>query len=255
MNRRVVAAVVAGVLAIATFIAMFIWGSGAESRAMANVKTQTVYTVVSAIPKGTLGSALGDKIKKTDFPAVAVPSGAVTDLTKIANQLAAVDLIPGDVIVAARFIDKAKASSSTVEIPKGMEQISLLVSPAQVRGGVVQAGDKVAIIATIDATTGPGASTSGITVGSKAVTQQVMSHLLVTAVQGGSGASTNATTATPAKGAVVTGSVMVTIAVSVGDAEKIIWVQSQAKIYLAVETADTDISTSNSATGADVFNR
>lgn len=260
MNRRVLTAVLAAVLALATFVAMWQWGNNAEQRALASVKTTKVYTVVTRVAKGTLGNALGETVKLTELPAMSVPAGAVTNLSSIATKLTSADLLPGEVLLTARFVDKTAATSDAVEVPKGMEQVSILVKPEQVRGGVVAAGDHVAIIATVDATTGPGTSPSGVTVASKAVTQQILSHLLVTRVQGGAATTTSTSTGTTTTtvnkaNTVPTGSVIVTVAVSVGDAEKVVWAINEAKVYLAVESADTDISTSNSATGRDVFNQ
>jgi pilus assembly protein CpaB len=249
MNRRVTAAVIAAVLALGAFVSIFIYVRNADIRALGGVEAKSVYIVVNTVSRGTLAEDLGTNIVLTQVPAKTVPDNAVVDLSEIAKRVSSVELVKGEVLLTTRFIDPTLQSNDDVAIPKGMQQMSLLVTPQQVRGGVVKAGDTIGVFLTMTATptavqpiTIPGLGAA--TLGSDAVTKKVMSKVLVTRVQGG------VTVTTDAKGnSAPAESVMLTVALMTSDVERLIWAQAAGALTLTVENKDTDDSSSQYTSG------
>jgi pilus assembly protein CpaB len=248
MNRRVTAAVIAAVLALGAFVSIFIYVRNADIRALSGVEAKSVYIVVTTVGKGTLAEDLGTNIVLTQVPAKTVPADAVVDLADIAKKVSSVELVKGEVLLTTRFIDPSLASAEDVPVPKGMQQISFAVSPQQVRGGVVKAGDTVGVFLTMKATGAaqpvsiPGIGS--VTIEGDAMTKKVMSKILVTRVVGG------VTVTTDAKGnAVPSDSIMLTVALKTSDIEKLIWIQAAGAVTLTVENKDTDDSSSQYTTG------
>ncbi len=252
MNRRVTAAIIAAVLALGAFVSIFIYVRSADVRALNGVAAKSVYTVVKPIVKGTLAENLGDSIQLTQVPAKTVPDNAVIDLSQIQKKVASVDLVAGEILLTTRFLDPTQISVDEVPVPKGMEQISVLLAADKVRGGVIKAGDVVGVVFTMKMTGGqpytiPGIGT--VTPDGDNITKQIMHKVLVTRVQGG-------ITVTPDEksgGGAPASSVMITLALSVSDVEKLTWAQSTGTILLAVENPDTDDSQSQYTIGKTVM--
>jgi pilus assembly protein CpaB len=248
MNRRMVAAFVAAALALGAFVSIFMYVRSADERALNGVVVKNVYVVVNPITKGTLAESLGANIQLTQVPAKAVPVEAVLDLAEIQSKAAAIDLVAGEVLLTSRFIDPTVAAEDSVPVPKGMEQMSLVVKPEQVRGGVLQAGETIGVVLTFKVTPTAAVNVPGIgsvTIDGDNVTKHIMSKVLVTRVQGGTVPATAATGSSTVSG----GSVMITVALTTSDIEKLTWAQSAGALLLTVENKDADESSSQYTNG------
>jgi Flp pilus assembly protein CpaB len=248
MNRRMVAAFVAAALALGAFVSIFLYVRNADIRALSGVVAKDVYVVVNPITKGTLAENLGSNIQLTQVPAKAVPLQAVTDLTEIQSKAASVDLVIGEVLLTSRFVDPAVTAEDSVAVPKGMEQMSLVVKPEQVRGGILKAGETIGVVLTFKSSAAQPVSIPGIgsvTVDGDMITKQIMNKVLVTRVQGGTVPAADASGTSP----LPAGSVMITVALSTSDIEKLVWAQSTGPLMLTVENKDTDDSSSQYTNG------
>jgi Flp pilus assembly protein CpaB len=248
MNRRMVAAFVAAALALGAFVSIFLYVRNAEVRALNGVVAKDVYVVVNPITKGTLAENLGTNIQLTQVPAKAVPDQAVYDLAEIQSKAASVDLVAGEVLLTSRFVDPNVAAQNDIAVPKGMQQMSLLVKPEQVRGGVLKAGETIGVVVTIKTTASapfniPGVGT--VTIDGDNITKQILFKVLVTRVQGGTVPATDASGANPLPAS----SVIVTVALNTSDIEKLTWAQSAGSLLLTVENKDTDDSSSQYTDG------
>jgi pilus assembly protein CpaB len=247
MNRRIVAAFVAAALALGAFVSIFLYVKNAEDRAMNGVVAKDVYVVVNTITKGTLAENLGTNVQVAKLPAKAVPVQAVIDLADIRSMAASVDLVAGEVLLTSRFVDPTVAAQDTVAVPKGMEEMSVLVKAEQVRGGVLKPGDTIGVVLTVKATAStpfnvPGMGT--VTIDGDSITKQIMNKVLVTRIQGAAVPAAKASeSGTPAT------SVMITVALSTSDIEKLTWAQSAGALLLTVQNKDTDDSSSQYTSG------
>jgi Flp pilus assembly protein CpaB len=248
MNRRMVAAFVAAALALGAFVSIFMYVKNANDRALNGVAAKDVYVVVNPIAKGTLAENLGSNIQLTKVPAMTVPLQAVSDLAEIQSKAASVDLVVNEVLLTSRFVDPAVTAEDSVAVPKGMEQMSLVVKPEQVRGGILKAGETIGVVLTLKTSAAQPVNLPGIgsvTVDGDMITKQIMNKVLVTRVQGGTVPAADASGTSP----LPAGSVMITVALSTSDIEKLIWAQSAGPLMLTVENKDTDDSSSQYTNG------
>jgi len=248
MNRRMVAAFVAAALALGAFVSIFLYVRNADVRALNGVVAKNVYVVVNPITKGTLAENLGTNIQLTQVPAKAVPDEAVYDLAEIQSKAASVDLVASEVLLTSRFVDPAVAAQDAVAVPKGMEQMSLVVKPEQVRGGILKAGETIGVVLSVKPSAPQPISIPGIgpvTIDGDTITKQIMNKVLVTRVQGGTVPAADASGSSPLPAS----SVMITVALSTSDIEKLTWAQSAGPLLLTVENKDTDDSSSQYTNG------
>ncbi len=248
MNRRMVAAFVAAALALGAFVSIFLYVRNADVRALDGVAAKSVYVVVNPVAKGTLASSLGTNVELTQVPAKAVPDQAVYDLAEIQNKAASVDLVAGEVLLTSRFVDPTVAAQDAVPVPKGMEQMSILVKPEQIRGGIVTAGDTIGVVLTVQVSSSTPIDIPGVgsvTVNGEYVTKQILSKVLVTRVQGATVPTTDSTNTDPLPAT----SVMVTVALNTADIERLSWAQAAGSMVLTVQNKDTDDSGSQYTDG------
>src|SRR3954451_20002320 len=99
-----------------------------------------VFVVTDAIEKGTKATDIGDSVDKKQVPAKVRADGAVTDLADLGKEsVADVDLVPGEQLVASRFVSRSEAARSGLE--KGLQEVTVPLEPARALGGQVAAGD------------------------------------------------------------------------------------------------------------------
>lgn len=256
MKRRLIAALAALVLAGVSALVLVKYVSGADQRAMAGMQTAKVYVVTAPIPEGTAADGLGQSVKTRTLPQAAVVSGAVTDLAQIAGKVASTELQPGEQLLVSRFTTPEQlAGTQKVTVPKGFQQVSIQLDPPQVVGGDLVAGDHVGIF---------------ITDTDAKATHLTVPKALVTRTQGAvsqppgspsAGGSTTGTAASkqPSAGAsasadaIPDGAVIVTVAVSAADAEKIVWGAQNGNIWLSLEDAQSTDNGTSIITGKKVF--
>lgn len=240
MKARVLAAIAAVVLALLGTVVLTGYVSSADQRALQGAAAVQVYVVKAPIPAGTTADKLADLVTQQAVPAKAEAAGAVTALDKLAGKVAGVDLVPGEQLISSRFVDpaslKAKTAAGQIDVPAGMQEVSILLDPQRVAGGALAAGDTVGVFISLDGTlngTPPGP-----------VTHLTMQKVLVTAMQGAavtpapSTGSSDNSGSTPSTSP--TGTVMVTLARTGPDVEKIVFASEFGKIWLSKEPASAD---------------
>jgi pilus assembly protein CpaB len=235
MRRRLFAAVAALVLLAAGTAVLVAYVRGADARALAGVRTVEVLVVDELIPEGTPASELAGRVRTEVLPVKAALADRVTDVADLAGRVAGVDLLPGEQLVDGRFVDAgALQAPGTVPVPEGKQEISILLEPQRAVGGRLAAGDTVGVF--ISLTFENGTSTS----------HEVLHQVLVTQVQGAPAAAPapaeagqpQTASSTPAP----SGSLLVTLALVAGDAEKVVFGAEHGTLWLSLEpeTATTD---------------
>ena len=224
MSRRLIAAVAAILLAVVGTTVILAYVGGADQRALAALDPAEVLVVTDTVPAGTRAEDLSDRVALEAVPASAVAPGALSTLDDIAGLVADAELLPGEQLLAHRFVDPdALIADAGVEIPPGMHQITIQLDRARVLGGHLVPGDRVGVF----------------------VTYQAQTHLtehkvLVALVQGGiappapaEGSESDAAPATA--GAAPADVIMVTLVLDAARAEKIVWAAENAGIWLSLE--------------------
>lgn len=149
MNRRVLAVVIAVLLAVGGAALIVMYANNADARAIAAQQPVKVYVAQKLVPAGTtLKDALRTElIAETQVAAQALPAGALQDITPDNNSLLALsDVQPGEYLLAARF-GSTPVGAKAIEVPPGKLAISVQLSdPARV-GTFVTPGSHITIFA------------------------------------------------------------------------------------------------------------
>lgn len=145
--RKAVGIVAAlAVAALGTFL-LVSYVQNAEKRALAGQEVVDVLVVDRAIPRGTPASLLGGSVRLEQVPLKVRAEGSVADLNVLADLVTSVDLVPGEQVVAARFITaESVAVREVVEVPSGSIAVTISLSPERAIGGALNPGDRVAIV-------------------------------------------------------------------------------------------------------------
>lgn len=227
MSRRIVAAVVAGILALLGAVILISYVNSADERAMAELDPVQVLVVSAPIPQGTPAEQIAESVVIDELPANAVGPGAVTDLGRLNGLVAVTDLRPGEQLLSGRFASpQSQVEFGGIPVPEGLHQVTVSLDSARMVGSTVSAGDTVGVF---------------LTIGDQ--THLILHKILVTRVQGGlSSAQSTEGTEDPNAAPVPEGGALVTMAVNARDAETIIFGAEQGSIWLSQEdpTAPTD---------------
>ena len=147
MVKRVIAIVVAFLLALLGAVLVLLYARGADSRAMEGQKPTRVYVTSEYLPVGTtLKDALrGNKIKATELAAKGVPAGALGKIdSSTENLVALADIAPGQYLLAAAFGEKTP-SEKAIDIPAGHIAISVSLQDPNRVGQFVTRGSYITI--------------------------------------------------------------------------------------------------------------
>ncbi|MGB5952929.1 MAG: RcpC/CpaB family pilus assembly protein [Ornithinimicrobium sp.] len=237
MSRRIVAVVLALVLAVMGTGILYVYVSGADQRAMQGLEPVTVLRVVEPISAGTPVDELDDLVESTEVPVKAVAEGAVSSLDEVDGQVATSDLQPGEQLLLVRFTDtETFEESQPLDIPEGMQQISLLLEPQRVLGGYLEPGATVGVF--VSMTEPP-------------ETRLILNSTLVTRVQGGVALGRTASASDEAEESAAeegdpdaspppADGVMVTLAVELSGAEDIVYGSEHGTIWLSIQSNEAE---------------
>lgn len=234
MRRRLLALLVAVVLAAAGCVAVVAYVRGADRRALAG--RQAVWTLVATkrIPAGTTGAQIrdGGYAERVAMPAATVPANSVE---KIDDQLAALavtaDLQPSQLLLRGMFGESTRVSGG-LALPDGKLAVSVEMTAAGRVAGFVRPGSKVAVFDTFTVRAGQGRVPSGTRLADNYdynhATRVLLPRVEVLAV--GERGTTGAATSTPdgetatkdAKDAKAGLTVLVTLVASQDEAEKLV---------------------------------
>lgn len=205
MKTRIIALIVAAVLAIGGGLVLVNYVRTADARAFNGAELTDVLVVASAVPAGTPSSALDNAIVVRQVPTAYVVDGAVTSIDALVGLIAAVELQPGEQVLASRFVtaDQFGENSGSIPVPAGLQEISIAVDAQRVVGGQVVPGDEVGIFTSFEETSDDPAST-----------RLMLSGVLVTSVATAAGVEDSGSTG---------GLVLVGLAVSADDAQKLVY--------------------------------
>lgn len=249
MNRRIVLLIIAVLVAALGTTAIFIYVRGINNRAVANQQPVSILVATKMVPLGTLVSAANSSgtFALRSFPRDIVPAGALSSITAITNEVALTAIFPGQQIVSAEFGQQGMASA--LPIPAKSIAISVQLGDPNRVAGFVQPGSYVAIFDTLTAAAG-GAGTPA----TKAQTRLLLPRAEVIAV--GPQTITSTTTTNTRTGQVNTEQIplaILTLALSQGDAEKVIFAQQGGSLYLGLLTNQSSVTPDAGVNVANLF--
>ena len=244
MNRRTLGAVASLLLAsLGTFV-LIAFVRSAEDRAVAGEALVPVVVVKERVPAGTPASELGDRVAVERVPAKVRAADAVDDIAVLESRVAAIDLLPGEQVAAARFVTAEAVRPSGVSVPQGLLEVTVSLEPERAVGGVIRPGGTVGVLASFEpfeiSSEGP-FRLDGATLPKDAKapnsTHLILHKVLVTRVQSDTSFTPKAGDAeatAPAPG----GNLLVTLALDAPSVERVVFAAEHGTLWLANEPRD-----------------
>lgn len=250
MRRSVVGVVLALILAAVGTIALVLYVSRAEERAREGEELVEVYVVKDLIPAGTPSEQIEEALLVEEVPLKVRPENSVDNLANLAGQVTGVELVPGEQLLSSRFVTRTNFANREVgvDVPEDKVEITIALDPERAIGGLITPGDTVAVFASfepfdIDANVvevdgqaiAVPESISGTQAKTPNTTDLLIQKVLVTAVQQavkaglGDEEERDPLTESPQD------ELLITLAVSPADAERIIFSAEFGLLWLGAE--------------------
>lgn len=237
MKSRLIAGIAAVVLALVGALMVFNYANRADARAVQELQPVDVLVVQAAVPAGTPVSELAASVATVQLPGASVADTALANLDSSAGMVTAVDLVAGEQLLTERLVKPEDlVTPGSVDVPKGLHEVSILVEPQRIAGGRVIAGDYVGVFMSK-------ADAGIVEAPEEESTQLVIPRALVSAVQRAPEPAPENPEATEEEAAAAkaealpTGSLMVTIAVNPDQATRLVFASEYESILLSKATA------------------
>jgi len=232
MQSRVLATLVAIVLALVATAALVIYVNSADRRAIRDQQPVRVWVAAKKIPTGTPGVEAynNDMIRQTEIPKKARAAGAITSVEQLRGRIAAVEIVPGEQLILERWVGPGEASGRRLlPIPPEHQAVAIELDLTRQVAGFVTPGDRVSMIVSMKRPPpgGPGDAVE--------TTEFMVQDLQVLAV--GATAQTGAGAQNGGRVAQGRGSqnlTAVTLAVKKGEVEKVVFGVEHGSVYLSL---------------------
>jgi pilus assembly protein CpaB len=240
VKRRMMGIIAALALALVGTVILVSYVQGAEDRALAGEKVVKVLVAAEAIDAGTSAEELEGKLEFERVPQKVKAEGAITSISQLGNRVTETDLLEGEQIVRARFVEPSRASRTPgAQEGETLLQETVALEPERAMGGVVKAGDSVAVVASFDPFDLPD--------GTKTANQtHILLHKVrVTNVQiasggGGTSEEESGDESPGAQSAAPEGRFLVTLALTAPDVERVTFTAEFGHVWLSAEPQDAD---------------
>lgn len=240
MNRRVVLVVIAVLLALTGTVVVYAYVKHADNRALADTKSAHVLVVEKEIPAGTPWSLVsaGSYAKRETIPLKSAPEDAISTLEAAidSQEVATAVIKPGQLLLRQMFQEQALVTGA-LPIPKGKIAVTVSVSSSADVAGYVAPQSEVAVFGTYQLT-GSAAKAAARAEGVGDKDKLFATRLLVTNIRVIATSSAAPTDVAPRKGSGNGGStsndILVTVAVTQQEAQKLILSQQVGQLYLGL---------------------
>jgi pilus assembly protein CpaB len=151
VNRRKLLGVIGAIVMAGIGTGLLIaYVNNAEDRALEGEEIVEVFTVVGRIDPGTPAADIESDVTIEQVPQKVRADDAVGDLTEIEGLVAEIELRPGEQLLKSRFIDPIafqREAGRVTDIPPGLQEVTVRLSPARAAGGRLLPGDTVGVFA------------------------------------------------------------------------------------------------------------
>jgi pilus assembly protein CpaB len=257
VKRRTLTVLLAVLLAVLGTGAVLVYVHQANARALAGQKAVTALVAQGLVPAGTsAGTALHEGLLASQtLPAASVPADAVSSITPDLSSLVMSADVPQGQLLLRPMLVTAVQTTGTLAIPSGMIAVTIQVCLPEAVAGYVHLGSQVAVFDTYalhgSLSDSSGCQGSHAQQAPAARTRMVLPKAQVLAV-GSAAANAQATTTTSTNSGVLSGGntssstanssqgpVLVTLAVTQANAERLILVSQTGLPYLALLTGSS----------------
>jgi pilus assembly protein CpaB len=235
MGRRTILLVSALLVAALGTLLVYLYVRGADHRAEAGRRTQSVLVATATIPAGTTGAqaAAAGSFATKAIAADSVAAGALSDIGPVRDLVSLTTLFPGQQLVQAGF--GQLQGTTSIPVPAGAMALSIQLGDPQRVAGFLGAGSEVAVFATIPDPTAPATATAGN------VTTLLLKKVRVITVGNVQPAPDSSTSKAGTDTSIP--KAIVTLSVSQVQAQKLIYAQSRGQLYLALISDTTTLTT------------
>lgn len=231
MKARLIGAALTVVLGLVGALALMSYVRGVEARAQEGERPTEVLVAREPVEEGTPAEDLGERVAVERLPARAVADGNVAAIEDISGKVATSALEPGEQLLASRFASPEElAAQGRVDVPEGLQEVTISLEPQRALGGTLAPGDTVGVFSSL----AEGPEEAGGT------THLILHKVLVTSVQGGTAHPSEAEQDTG--GESPAGSLLVTVAASARDAERIVFTAEHGTVWLSNQPEDASES-------------
>jgi pilus assembly protein CpaB len=237
-------------LAVLGTAGVLVYVHQADARALAGQKAVSVLVAQSTIPSGTSASAAlqAGQLASERLPAASVPAEAVSSITPALGGLVmSADVRPGQLLLRPMLVTPAQVTGA-LAIPGGKEAVTIAICVPGAVAGYVRPGSQVAVFATFSTSAKPPngqascGESSNVQGNNSIHTRLVLTRVQVLSVgpapaSGQGGTPATSTSFSSGQGSSSTsgqGTVMVTLAVSQPDAERLITLVQAGLPYMAL---------------------
>jgi pilus assembly protein CpaB len=235
MVKRFIALLVSLALALMGTLVLVAYVRTAETRALAGEETVEVLVVNADIPRGTPAEALAGQVRTEWLPTKVLPADAVTDLADLTGMVAEVDLVPGEQLLATRFVEPSGLGA--VQVPSGLLEVTVELTPERAVGGVIAPRSRVAVVASLQAVVSEGAEGTEV-LDEVDSTSLVLHKVLVTRVQRTAPPATSPDGTANENEQAPAGALLVTLAVDAASLETLVFAKEHGTVWLASEPED-----------------
>jgi pilus assembly protein CpaB len=237
MQSRVLAILIAVVLALVATAAMVVYVNGADRRAKRDLQPVLVLMARQPIPAGTSGEDAQNKdlIVREQVPRKNVVAGAITSFSQLEQRYAAVDIVKGEQLLLGRWVGAEDiAGRRLLQIPEDHQAVSLGLDITKQVAGFVTPGDKVGLVFTFKKEEGNGESVDR--------TNFLLQNVQVLAV----GATALPNGSSQSGGRVNQGRggqnlTAVTLAINKKDVERVVYAAENGSIYLTLMPPNAEV--------------
>lgn len=261
MWKRLIAAVVALVLAAVGVTLVLRYANQADERALEGLETQDVLVAVSPLAEGTPVEEFGDAVEVRQVPRDYVVEGAVTSLEDLEGNILVSALASGEQLQRARLATPGEVrATGSFELPEEAEdlhQVTVALEKPRALGGNITPGDTVGVFmsftaegqsdyvlhddGTLEYSPQPEGEDSGGAGDTTISTTHLTLHkVLVVRVEGGYVAPPPSEDDEEASAEEAENTVNVTLAVEAGDAERLVYAMEFGTVWLSLEPEGAD---------------
>jgi pilus assembly protein CpaB len=152
MTRRILAILVAIVIGALGTGGLLLYAATADERARSNIEAVTVAVAAERIPVGTSGARIRaeEMVRLEQVPRAAMPSDALPEVSAELDRLVLTSTIqPGQILLSAMFSESSNVTSG-LNLPDGTMAVTVETGVPEQVAGYVRPGARIAIFLTFN---------------------------------------------------------------------------------------------------------
>jgi pilus assembly protein CpaB len=223
MKRSKIVVVGGAIMAVLGMLLAYLYTSSAGKNSGATVasgQTAPAYVAVADLTVGTVWEDMGELVELRQVPVSLRPPQAISDPDEVAGKTLVRSMSTGEILTSVQFNSNGAES---LKIPDGMRALTISVPLPQGVGDYIQPGSKADIFVTFKGLPGEGAEDATLT-------QLLLSDVTVLANRRALSAAAQAAGGAPSD----SGDILLTLAVDVSQAEKIIFAKENGALWLTL---------------------